>query len=694
MKAQKRARENELLDQNPLSLFTVPQSFPVVLLSDRRSKSRRYTGYGSGTWLDGLMWHATRRKALEAARWADSNEDCRPIFAVDVESGCGAKHFAVLPIPDDETAFVKRTRTIEQLGSYMARLPPTRRNLYVIVPPKTPIHPFFDIDGTIALAEEHKSDRCLGSGEHVEKSHSTLQPMSPAIFAEHSSANILSQSTESKLLQRSSRILLHVLHKIIKSLQVFFGTEVAEILILDSSEFRNYCKRERTPLDGMCIGDSTDIKALNAEDVVEYKISYHIHCRMKDEKCFRDLAQHNEFINAFFVDKQPALPRSGEIGVLEAETDDVSHQLVDTGVYSSWRAFRLPFNAKRKANGTNGALLLPHPAHFQSCEASPYKDFFDQWIKNTGLGILQMQWFSELLELFLKFSPRISQISTAQNGSAEHWSKIFPGGQSAHIFLSASLITNPSATLDNFPVVRSSESTETAERAAVVPREPFRNGTRYPVSHHLQDVILRLFQLLHPAFDPQRHKYNLRSQSTSLDLLDQFNSIANSSTFTSAVSRSTAEFEDNGQIRAYYVRQKESKYCMIAGREHKSTYGQLYLTYGSIKWRCYSNDCHHKCLQISWESLADGKRVTLTPGEEPVLIGLSLRDELFPPLSHAELRKRYPSDAYLWPDDADAKDPPSTDIEKNFTDDELIQQNSTEDVNAAELIETILRTWD
>ena len=83
---------------------------------------------------------------------------------------------------------------------------------------------------------------------------------------------------------------------------------------------------------------------------------------------------------------------------------------------------------------------------------------------------------------------------------------------------------------------------------------------------------------------------------------------------------------DNGCFRAYYVIQKDCKWCLKAQRAHRSTYGQLYLTYKSIKYRCYSNDCHEQCLCLSWDVTERCR---------------AIRGLLFADLSAAELENRY-----------------------------------------------------
>ncbi len=109
------------------------------------------------------------------------------------------------------------------------------------------------------------------------------------------------------------------------------------------------------------------------------------------------------------------------------------------------------------------------------------------------------------------------------------------------------------------------------------------------------------------------------------------------SKYKSNISRVYCQYEDNGVFRAYYVFQKQSMHCIKADRAHKSTFGQLFLTYGSIKYRCYSNDCHADCFvaftyprDLASASDATSRRL------------LQLRGDLFPELSAAELQRRFP----------------------------------------------------
>ncbi|ESS67252.1 hypothetical protein TCDM_04022 [Trypanosoma cruzi Dm28c] len=113
--------------------------------------------------------------------------------------------------------------------------------------------------------------------------------------------------------------------------------------------------------------------------------------------------------------------------------------------------------------------------------------------------------------------------------------------------------------------------------------------------------------------------------------------------------RVVVQYQDN--IRAYYAQQKLSRYCLNQGREHRGTYPQLYLTYGSIKLRCYSNDCHNRCLAVRWSNDEDeqmtGSTAIALPVDErgyPKYERLTeIRHLLFPPLPPEELLRRYGS---------------------------------------------------
>lgn len=155
---------------------------------------------------------------------------------------------------------------------------------------------------------------------------------------------------------------------------------------------------------------------------------------------------------------------------------------------------------------------------------------------------------------------------------------------------------------------------------------PFPSGRRHTVNTPaMRQVMWRLFQCLHPtAFQ------NLRP--------DHLNVV----------------YEDAAQ-RYWYVYQKHNRYCLHLNRQHKQTHGQLYLTYGSIKFRCYSNDCcRAPCWRCSWGTVKGGD--SDAPGRastDVVMVDLQgsgiddvLREihaKLFPELDAQQLRLRFPS---------------------------------------------------
>ena len=121
---------------------------------------------------------------------------------------------------------------------------------------------------------------------------------------------------------------------------------------------------------------------------------------------------------------------------------------------------------------------------------------------------------------------------------------------------------------------------------------------------------------------------------------------------------STCQYEDNGCFRSYYVFQKRNKHCLKLGRPHRQTYGQLFLTYESIKYRCYSNDCFAACHVVPWTVAGGGAELqqqlgfnsgmtssnsSNSSGGYPRFRRLEqLRELLFPQLSEEELGSRYP----------------------------------------------------
>lgn len=104
--------------------------------------------------------------------------------------------------------------------------------------------------------------------------------------------------------------------------------------------------------------------------------------------------------------------------------------------------------------------------------------------------------------------------------------------------------------------------------------------------------------------------------------------------------RINAQFEES--IRAYYVYQKQNKFCYRLQRLHKATYAQLYLTFGSIKVRCYSNDCCDSCCVIPWEAPENPKSAPqFHPGFPKFERLAEIHRALFPPLPPNELVRRY-----------------------------------------------------
>ena len=248
---------------------------------------------------------------------------------------------------------------------------------------------------------------------------------------------------------------------------------------------------------------------------------------------------------------------------------------------------------------------------------------------------------------------------------------------------------------------------------------PFVTGVRTAVGGDARATLLRLFRTVHPSFDPASTDAQRASMATA-DAED-------APPHMPVNSLGGCEYEDNGQSRAYYVRQKSSRYCLRADRAHAKTYGQLYVTYGSVKYRCFSNDCCDKCVVIEWADVGKWRRTAAaantaaaghvaaggaargtptrrgTPdkrGGSPAKkaaaspkksdakkqadatssddddaeaddanVGLDIRAALFPPLTRAELRRRYPWQAALFPPSAD-------DEEAGNDDDDVVPESA------------------
>eukprot|EP00658_Telonema_sp_P-2_P003188 TRINITY_DN11169_c0_g3_i1.p1 TRINITY_DN11169_c0_g3~~TRINITY_DN11169_c0_g3_i1.p1 ORF type:complete len:495 (-),score=93.74 TRINITY_DN11169_c0_g3_i1:40-1401(-) len=198
------------------------------------------------------------------------------------------------------------------------------------------------------------------------------------------------------------------------------------------------------------------------------------------------------------------------------------------------------------------------------------------------------------------------------------------------------------------------------------PRPPFQSGRRITISSAvIRQALADVWRCLHAAYDhPQQTPKNNNNKSAtgaspssptdqppqqllpSTTNTTSFNNGGDSSKNAPIVTWNlgTCQYEDNGNFRSYYIFQKCNKYCLHAGRSHKSTYGQLYLTYNSIKYRCYSNDCYQACHVVPWRASSSSSSSSYSssspsyPNHDRLT---ALRSLLFPDFARVDIQQRY-----------------------------------------------------
>lgn len=138
---------------------------------------------------------------------------------------------------------------------------------------------------------------------------------------------------------------------------------------------------------------------------------------------------------------------------------------------------------------------------------------------------------------------------------------------------------------------------------------------------------------------PEGSKLNVESNSVAYRIiLAMFRAIAPQ--FAQSVTRlSGLKYTDSGFIRGYYAYQKMSKWCPKLQRAHASSYVGLYVTYGSIKIRCYSNDCGNQpCMQVPF--IPDSQTEPAVPLEKEPL-RTKYRDIIFPDWGRDVVLRKY-----------------------------------------------------
>jgi hypothetical protein len=338
---------------------------------------------------------------------------------------------------------------------------------------------------------------------------------------------------------------------------------------------------------------------------------------------FRDMAEHKLFAAAHLF------PAAAADGAAPTAAAALARRAIDGAVYTAWRNLRLPLCSKRRENGTNGAVLLP----FAVADLGAASADGDAAPADTD---------GKLRALLARYAVAVSEGAPAERffvaalGEQVEDHGSVPRAAGAD----AAFVAVPLALLESALIVRGATAPDDVLRGSAVPfagsaeaataaaaggsstidahalnwgdasaavaaprvgedgkaRAALAVGYRHPCNAAQGDALLAVFQGLHASYA------------------------------TAVTQLTRAEHEDNGQVRAFYGQQKQSKFCLARGDAHKGTFGSIYVTYGSVKYRCWSNDaCGTACLRVPWSDAT-----------EP------LRRALFPPLSEAQLRARYP----------------------------------------------------
>ena len=559
-------------------------------------------------------FYHTRREAISGHSY--TNLSSLVVIGIDKANGSQAKLFNAV----EALEVARFVQSIPQCQD---------RNCYVLVDEVRPVDPFFDID--------------------VDASY--LQAAFPA--------------AKERIEEACEVFLADVLGFLSRAVCQFFNTTIESTVVLTSSVLQRH------------VAPSTDPATADAVESWKGKISFHIHFRMSEGRCFANVATHKMFIETIedaSIPWRTSSASGGAGGAGENQDssrmglpDDLSRKAlvlrsIDAGVYTKWRPLRLPWCTKRHARlaeAASGVLVddddngqprmitaLAHEAddHHSTvfgqaagsavkcvqCAARAFAHSGDEkrrYLQPIIIGATHVA-TPALLGLLQECS--CMALPPSQTSLATGASSIRQQDDVISKIVRLALIQR----FDDEHVVPHGneafgESAPGADSTSML--VPFGCGARRYVHGALQAALAEVFRCLH-------HKYR-ELEATSI-------------TSTSI----TAQFEDNGISRSYYVFQKRNKFCVALEREHKSTFGQLYVTYGSIKYRCYSNDCCRKCLKLPW-TLPKGNELgevaagadAVSPhvfkwrdGSEPVFERLKeLRDVLFPALDQDELSRRY-----------------------------------------------------
>lgn len=639
----------------PLSYGMSPQTAPHVRFPDAKDIASSFYG--------------NRHDAVVAWGYGRNVSTYLP-------SPCPANVGELLPIAADRPngATSKRFQCIprHQLASFVATVPsPLQRNLYALVDDVHYCDPYFDIDADLRTLP-HDAVRLL-------------------------TTHLLDAARRSPV--TSSDGAASVSDEVHCAMEVVLST----CLTFLASELENYFTLR-------CGAASTvqETLILTASSCVQHKLSYHIHMRfctaaasadgvdslplrsVKAPCAFSSVMEHKLFADSMaakLTETASGGTKDSPASPLDQATAQVLLAVLDLSVYTRWRAFRLPYNIKsvdisnivQRSNDVDDAspALLSQLLSTTDAAATALGTYASPGAVCRGICVGCNQRIKDVdtkedvnRSLLHRLRPLLpldhSACSSLLSAALTACSCVpAPDGLDSHLItefvqrcFDLASITRPALSLahnalhpslsynkrlreedDTLPQESMAEESYTGFDDALVHDEgrltmphllptaighsdtaPFPSGRRVTLnSPAVRMLMWRLFQCLHPtAFQ------NLRP--------DHLNVV----------------FEDAGQ-RYWYVYQKQNRYCLNLNRQHQQTCGQLYLTYGSIKFRCYSNDCcrmpcWRRCWGVVGAQQESGGAHLVIPEEEQVVLD-ALRDihcKLFPELDEQQLRLRFP----------------------------------------------------
>ncbi|KAG5468101.1 hypothetical protein LSCM1_02070 [Leishmania martiniquensis] len=617
-------------------------------------------------------FYPTRAEAL-AARGYASHRGLVPL-ALDRRGGSGSKLFNVLPqwsanalgTGESSAEFSARIRYGSAVADFVSAIPHKQdRNLYALVDESCPVDPYFDLDFSYDPAHDVASDALL-----LQRCGGDKEAASATAFS--------AEAVET--------VLLTALTALRREVEREFEATVAECLVLTSS-FQTVRSS-----DAPCAPATLE----------QLKLSFHVHFRLSDRAVLQSVGEMHSFMSRLRAQLQaeeaaaatsPSL--EGSAGGRSGEIQQASLLLrcVDFGVYTRWRAFRLPYNVKAcaaaessaVADGTGDDLLeeqlrqlgitLPDnqvgraaPRVLQSlllaadvatCKAQRYlirrleQHFRFLLPILPGVTELTSAALAEFLSPLIPLQVRTAAAAMSRFASAGSSEKHVVSAwvmELACIVRDASMLpcshedgaAKEAASTSSFRLLRDEAAVNVAAATASaqagsspfdVPPPPMPRSVRVRVEEAgMKKLLAEVFWCVAPEYGGSQ---SLARTSPAADAWD-----SPSATHPITPERINAHYEDS--IRAYYVFQKQNKYCIRLHRNHKSTFAQLYLTFGSIKIRCYANDCCDRCCIIPWEAPENPKSGPQHHAGFPRYERLlEIRNALFPPLSAEELVRRY-----------------------------------------------------